>query len=167
MCRKRVPNIISRCTVAILSVCLMCAPAVFPVEPVQLPAFNVQGIDGSVSNTSAWPLQSKWLLVYVEGRSDPLLRRLSQPELSQVAARTIIIVGGLQLQDAQAVRNRFPQLASASWFVDSPRNAVAALGLQGAPILMGVQDKTVRWRINGFPRDPKFLQSVLTRWLTQ
>jgi hypothetical protein len=167
MSREKATTSISGCTVAIFCLCLIFAAVVFGVEPVQFPAFSVQGMDGSASNTSTWTLQSKWVVVYVEGRSDPLLRRLSQPEFSQVAVRTIIIVGGLQLQDAQAVQKKFPQLASASWFVDSPKNAVGALGLEGAPIMIGVQDKTLRWRVNGFPHDPKFLQSLLTRWIAQ
>jgi hypothetical protein len=141
--------------------------AVFPAEPVQLPAFSVQRMDGSASKTSDWSVQGKWLLIYVERRSDPLLRRLSQPEFSQLAARTTILLGGMQLQDAQAVQKNFPQLASASWFADSSRNAATALNLQGAPMIVGIQDRTIRWRVNGFPRDPKFLQSLLATWATQ
>jgi len=143
------------------------AAIVFAAEPVQLPEFSVQRMDGSTSKTSEWSLQGKWLLIYVEHRPDALLRRLSQPEYSQLESRTIIVLGGIPLHDAQVLQNRFPQLGGASWFVDVPKNATVALNLQGAPMIIGVQDRTVRWRVNGFPRDPKFLQSLLTTWTTQ
>jgi hypothetical protein len=141
--------------------------AAFPAEPVQLPIFSVQRMDGSASKTSDWSVQGKWLLIYVERRSDPLLRRLSQPEFSQVGVRTTIVLGGMQLQDAQLVQKNFPQLAAASWYTDTPRNAATALNLQGAPMIIGIQDRTLRWRVNGFPRDPKFFQSLLATWATQ
>jgi hypothetical protein len=155
---------------AVLSVCLFLAGTVFAVQSTPLPDFSVQTLGGSPFRSSDWPLQGKWLVIYVEGRCGTcagLLGRLNAREYPQLAARTIIIVGDTPLQDAQALQNKFPDLAAAGWYADPPRNASVAFNLHGAPVIIGVQDRVVHWQISGIPADRDVLHSVLTGWLRQ
>lgn len=143
------------------------AGAMLGAQPGPLPAFSVQRMDGTAVKSSDWSLQGKWLLIYVERGSDVLLRRLTQQDYPQLAGRIIMVAGGMQPQDAQNLQNRFPDLVGASWYVDTPRNASAALDLHSAPVIIGIQDGMMRWRINGFPADRKFMHSLLTTWAAQ
>lgn len=172
MCRKRTSSALNAWTgtrriLALLSGCLVLAGTILGVEPGPLPVFNVQRMDGSAAKSSDWTLQGKWLLIYAARGSDGLLRRLTQPEYPQLASRTIIVGGGMQLEGAQGFQKKFPDLAAAAWYVDTSGSASNALNLHGAPVILGIQDGVVHWRINGLPADRKLMHSLLTTWLTQ
>ena len=140
------------------------------VKTMPLPNLELQAPDGSTVKSSNWTLQGKWVLIYVEGRCGVctgLLGRLNKGDYPQLAAWTIVIAGGMQPKDVQALQQRFPDLARASWYADAPKNASAALDLRGAPVILGIQDKVVRWGSSGIPADPKRLQSMLTTWTAQ
>ena len=161
-----------RKTVALLLlvVSALLAGTAVAVKTMPLPNLELQALDGSTVNSSDWPLQGKWVLIYVEGRCGVctgLLVRLNKGDYPQLAAWTIVIAGGMQPKDVQALQQRFPDLARASWYADAPKNASAALDLRGAPVILGIQDKVVRWGSSGIPADPKRLQSMLTTWTTQ
>ncbi|PYV40043.1 MAG: hypothetical protein DMG09_07700 [Acidobacteria bacterium] len=145
-----------------LVVSALLAGTAVAVKTMPLPNLELQALDGSTVNSSDWPLQGKWVLIYVEGRCGVctgLLVRLNKGDYPQLAAWTIVIAGGMQPKDVH--------LARASWYADAPKNASAALDLRGAPVILGIQDKVVRWGSSGIPADPKRLQSMLTTWTAQ
>jgi hypothetical protein len=135
-----------------------------------LPNFDVQSLDGSTVRSGDWPLQGKWLVIYVEPRCQPcvtLLSRLTKQDFPQLAAWTIIIAGGLHPDEAKALQKRFPDLAAAQWYADPARNSSASMKSQGAPETFGVQNRNVQWSISGILPDQKHLQSALNTWCTQ
>jgi len=161
-----------RKTVALLLlvVSALLAGTAVAVKMMPLPNLELQALDGSTVKSSDWPLHGKWVLIYVEGRCDVctgLLGRLNKRDYPQLAAWTIVIAGGVQPEGVQGLQQRFPDLAGASWYADPSRNASAALSLRGAPVILGIQDKIVRWGSTGMPADSKRLQSMLTTWTTQ
>lgn len=165
-------RLVNRKSFVLLAVfaCLIAVAAVSAVQPLPLPEFTVQALDGSNSKSSDWQLQGKWLVIYVEGQCAPctgLLGRLNKQDYPQLPARTVIVVGGAQVQDAQALRSKLPDLAAAGWYADSTKNAPAVLNLRSAPVIVGLQDRVVRWHLNGVPANNSFLRSALTGWLTQ
>jgi hypothetical protein len=166
------PRLVSRksCVFLAAFACLLLAATLPAVQSLSLPDFTVQALDGSSSKSSDWQLQGKWLVIYVEGRCDPcvgLLGRLNKQDYPQLASRTVIVVGGAQVQDVQALRSKLPDLATAAWYADSTKNAPAVLNLRSAPVIVGLQDRVVHWHLNGVPADRKFLHSALTTWLGQ
>jgi len=153
-----------------LALSLMFAGVALAVENRPLPSFEVQNLDGSVVNTSTWAMEGKWVLIYLEGQCGPcthLLARLTKEQYPQLASRTIIIVAGSQPSDVKMLQKGFTDLAQASWYADPTRNAPKTLNLHGAPVTLGIQDKTIRWGISGIPPAPGLLPAVLKKWSAQ
>jgi len=167
-----ISSFLARKTVALsfLVVFALLTGTAVAVKTMPLPNIELQALDGSTVKSSDWPLQGKWVLIYVEGRCGVctgLLSRLNKGDYPQLAAWTIVIAGGVQPEGVQALQQRFPDLAGASWYADPSKNVSAALDLRGAPVILGIQDKVVRWGSSGIPADPKRLQSMLTTWTAQ
>ena len=169
---KLVSNLLGRMrwTAALIVVLLVLATLgrATPLEP--LPNFDVQALDGNTIHSGDWPLQGKWLVIYVEPRCQPctsLLTRLTKQDYPQLPAWTIIIVGGGHTDGVAALQKRFPDLATAQWFADPSRNASSALKLQGAPATFGVQNRNIQWTMGGILPDAKHLQAALNTWCTQ
>ena len=141
--------------------------AAHAAAPAPLPVFSIQALDGSPVSTSTWALQGKSLLIYVEGNCQPcatLLGRLLKKDFPQIAAHTIIIVGGAGPAGAKSLQQLYPDLNSATWYADPARAALSALNLQGAPVTMGLNGKVVQWSWSGVMPDAARLRSVLNSW---
>jgi len=137
------------------------------IAPTPLPAFSVQDLDGSSVSTSAWPVKGKSLVIYVKGNCQPcaaLLERLRKKHYPQLARHTTIIVGGVGAADAKALRLQYPDLSAATWYVDPPKTVATALHLQGAPVILGLQDNVVKWALSGMMHQAEQQQSVLNTW---
>jgi hypothetical protein len=154
----------------VLLILLLVAIRARATQIVPLPNFDVQALDGSAVHSDNWPLQGKWLIIYVEPRCQPcvaLLGRLNKQDFPQLPAWTIIIGGGMRPAEVTVLQRRFPDLASAQWFADPARNSSAGLKLQGAPATLGVQNRNVQWTMSGILPDPKHFQSALNTWCAQ
>jgi hypothetical protein len=154
----------------LLVACLFVAGSTVAAQRVTMPSFNLQLPGGSLARTSDWPLQGKWVLIYVEGRCQAcvtLLGRLTQKDYPQLAARTIIVGGGMQPAEVKALQTRFPDLAGAQWYADPSKNAAPALNFHGAPVILGIKDRVSQWGQSGLSPDPKRLQPMLMTWVTQ
>jgi hypothetical protein len=155
---------------ACLAPLLLLVQAVVAIENKPLPGFDVQALDGSPSNSSDWAMQGKWVVIYLEGQCGPcthILVRLKKDKYPRLASRAFIIVGGMQPGQVKAMQNGFADLSQATWYADPARNAVRALNLHGAPVTLGVEDKTLRWAISGNPHSKELLPSVLKKWTAQ
>jgi len=140
------------------------------IQKMTLPDFGVVALDGTNTQSGSWPVQGKHLLIYVESPCQAcvtVLGLLTKQDYPQLASNTIVLVGGMQPNDAQTVRKQFPDLAGAAWYADPSRNAVTSLKMQGAPVIFGIQDGTLRWSISGIPPDSKRFRSVLNTWCAQ
>src|SRR5277367_4290657 len=81
------------------------------VAPAPLPAFSVQGLDGTSVPSSSFSLKGKSLLIYVEGNCQScatLLGRLLQKDYPQLALHATIIVGGAGPLGAKALQQLYP-----------------------------------------------------------
>jgi hypothetical protein len=166
---RNVVRVASAWTMAVL-LALLPIPAAHATAPAALAAFTVQTLDGSTVSTATWTMQGKSLLIYVEANCQPcatLLARLVKKDYPQIAAHAIVIVGGSSPTGTKAVMQLYPELATASWFADPSRATLPALSLSGAPVIMGINGKTVQWSLSGVMKDPEQQRSVLNSWLTK
>jgi hypothetical protein len=170
------PNFARRISRRCLFIFALCAASLFVVHLLRatqiapLPNFDVQTLDGQTVHTADWPLQGKWLVIYVEPRCPTcvtLLSRLTAPDFPQLPAWTIVVAGGMQPGEVKKLQKRFPDLGNAQWFADPARNLATIFTLQGAPVTFGVQTRVVRWSISGILPDAKQFQSALNTWCTQ
>lgn len=151
-------------------VLLLLAQLGWATQVVPFPTFDVQALDAHIVSSADWPLQGKWLVIYVQPRCPScaaLLNRLNKQDFPQLPAWTIIIGGGMRPDEVTLLQKRFPDLATAQWFADPASNSSAALKLQGAPATFGVQNRNVQWTMSGVLPDLKHLQSALNTWCAQ
>ena len=137
------------------------------VEPVPLPDIQLTAADGSIVKSSALPSQGNWLIIYVQPRnqfSENLLRMFKKDQYPNLAQHAVIIVGG-SVDDLKNAQTRFPDLAAASWYADTNRSALGLLKLTGAPMILGIKQRTIAWTLSGILSDVNVAKSVLNTWV--
>jgi len=158
-----------------ISAALVCA-AVFVVvanlpaiEPVPLPALQLIGMDGQTVKTSDLPSKGNWLLIYVNPKShfcDEMLKIMKKDQYPDLPANAVFLVAGT-VDDAKALQAKYPDLAPASWYADPDRDAFVRLKLHGMPTVIGINQQTMKWTVNGVVPDPNTFKAILTGWIQQ
>ena len=137
------------------------------VEPVPLPDIQLTAADGSTVKSSALPTTGNWFIIYIQPRnqfSDNLLRLLKKDDYPTLAAHAVIIIGGTT-DDLKTAQARFPDLASATWYADTNRSAFTLMKLTGAPMILGIKQRTISWSLSGVLSDVNVAKSILNTWL--
>lgn len=150
-----------------LAILFLCATACQAIAPAPLPALSLQGLDGSPVSSSNWSLKGKSLLIYVQSdcRScNALLQSLNKKDYPHLASRVFIIVADVSPAGAKALQQLYPDLSSATWYVDSSNATATALKLQGAPVVFGLKDNVLQWALSGVMSDPAQQKSILNTW---
>lgn len=146
---------------------VLAARIAMAIQPTPLPDFELSTIDGQTVKSADLAGQGHWLLIYVQPNhhfSDRVLRLLKKQDYPQVAAHSIVIVGG-SADDAKALKAAYPDLASAGWYADTSRSAFNQLHLHGIPVILGFDKKTMLWDLNGILPDLSTEKSIVNSWL--
>jgi len=142
--------------------------AVSMAVPGSLLDFQIVNSSGqSVSSNKVAP-SDKWLLVYVQPQCAPcrtVVKMLNESELPGVANKVVLIVGGASSDATQSMALAFPNLPSTQWFADPQRTTYTQLSLQGAPVIIGLQQNTIRWALAGVNPDTPQFKSTLSSWV--
>jgi len=136
-------------------------------DPVPLPDFQLTTADGVLVKSATLPSQGNWLIIYVQPRSqfsDNLLRLLKRDQYPTLAQHAVIIVGG-SVDDLKAGQARFPELAQAAWYADTDKRAFGLMKLSGAPMILGIKQRTITWSLSGILADVNVAKSILNTWL--
>jgi hypothetical protein len=137
------------------------------VEPVPLPDIQLTAADGSTVKSNALPSQGNWLIIYIQPRnqfSDNLLRTLKRDQYPTLAQHAVIIVGG-GIEDLKTAQTRFPELALATWYADTNKSAFGLMKLTGAPMILGIKQRTITWSLSGMLSDVNVAKSILNTWV--
>lgn len=161
-------RVVGKFLVILLLACLVITPGnILAIDPAPIPDFQLTTLDGQTVKSSELPSAGNWLLVYVQPTShycDQLLKTMTADRYPTLAANAVFIVSGTA-DDAKAMKAKYPDLASATWYADPGRAAFAQLKLHGVPVILGVRDKTIQWSLNGILQDAKTMQSIITSWI--
>ena len=134
-------------------------------EPRTLPAFTVTALDGTATGRQAVVKTGRWLLAYVKPQSAPSRSLLAALEKARGAtASGVVVVVGADTTAAKALADEYPELKSAGWYADARGTAFKELRLTGVPVVLALQDDTVRWSLAGVAPDRETLPSVLGSW---
>src|SRR5207244_814556 len=93
-----------------------------------------------------------WLLIYVRpdcAPCDAVAYLWTEGDAPAAPARVRVIVGGATAATLGQVQARYPMLNGAAWYADSNDEAARALGLTGAPVLLGMRGAAIAWRSQG------------------
>jgi hypothetical protein len=156
-----------RAVAIILGMVFLLSMMAVAIEPVPLPDIQLTAADGSTVKSSALPTTGNWLIIYIQPRnqfSDNLLRLLKKDQYPTLAAHAVIIIGG-STDDLKTAQSRFPDLASATWYADTNRSAFNLMKLTGAPMILGIKERTISWSLSGVLADVNVAKSILNTWL--
>jgi len=158
-----------------ISLALICSAiftlvgSLWAMDPVPLPAFQVTSVDGQIVKSSDLPSKGNWLLIYVTPKShfcEEMLKSMKKEQYPDLPLSAIFLVGG-SVDEVKALQAKYPDLAAASWYADPSRNAFAQMKLHGVPTVVGVNQQTMKWIVNGIIPDPGTFKAILNSWIQQ
>jgi len=122
-----------------------------------IPSFAVEGFSGSIDST--WLFVGRRVVLAVIGPScpgvEPFLSFRKRLDLKGLTVKTdralILCIGGKREEKDTPI-----------W--SAPNEAMAALGITGTPMLLGIEDNRVKWRMGGLV--PKW-QVLAENWLRE
>lgn len=132
-----------------------------------LPAFPLTAMDGTVVQSTDVMPEGHALLLFVQAGCRPcdnLLSSIKTEKMPAIPARLIVVVGGASLDDVAAMKARYPDLQESVWLADTPWAGWSRLGLSGLPIVEGMRDNSLEWRLSG-AQPPDKIASVLGTWV--
>lgn len=142
-----------------------------PAAPSRLPDFELTTLDGGATRTAAAvPGQGKWLIVYVQPNCAPcdaLLGLIKRDEHPDLPARMVIIDGGASAVSAGEARRQFAELSDARWYADTTGVGWTALDMSGAPMVFGMNDGMIQWRLSGMNPPKADVKSILASWVRE
>jgi hypothetical protein len=154
----------------VVGIVLMGLAAVRANQATPLPDLALMNLEGTALKGQTELPSGKWLLVYVQPNCRPcdrLLNLVKQDENPGLASRMVIVAGGVDRATAAAARDKLRDLADARWYTDQSGKASAALKMSGVPMVFGVRDKMIEWRLSGvLPADSK-VKSILASWVAE
>jgi hypothetical protein len=132
-----------------------------------MPSFAVVASGGAAIRSDGLSGSSRWLLAYVGAETvsgDRLLRAMDSWGID--TARVVILVSG----DVSSIEGRIRPLmatagASVAVYADPNGSAARALKLGSGPALVGVDNGTIAWTVQGVLNDPAMVESVVRHWL--
>lgn len=130
-----------------------------------LPDLSLTSLDGEAIPPGNLSRSGRWLLVYVQpesGTSRSLLKRL-EPAVRKAGPAVVVVVGA-SAESARSLAASSPALGEAAFYADPTHEAFAALGLRGAPVVLGIRDQTIEWTLAGTVVDTRTFESILTTW---
>jgi hypothetical protein len=139
------------------------------IERKPLPAFDLIDVEGRVTQSTRLSSPGPWLIVYVRPDCPPCETVLRSVDLDQdpaLPSRIVVVVGTADLGALQQIRQRFPALASSSWYADASTGA-PALGIASAPAVVGVRDGIVQWSVAGVLNDATDIRTIMTNWVNR
>jgi hypothetical protein len=109
------------------------------------------------------------LFVYLEPGTAPnneLVRLLAKCRTPQFLARTVVVVAGRAREGQQWLEEAFgEQPLPFVWYSDPRLEVRAALELPGAPMMAGMREDRVAWRLLGVLSRPESLESIVRTWV--
>lgn len=140
------------------------------IERKPLPAFTVTTLGGAAVQSAEITQPGKWLFIYVQpqcAQCEALLRALDGAGQPAAVARMAIVVGGLDEAGAARFAETFPNLATATWYVDAGRVAPRLTKAPGLPFAFGMRDAVTTWAQVGAVPDTASAVSALVSWTRQ
>jgi len=143
-------TIIRLLTIAAVAGLLAPAPAGAADRP--LPDFAVTASDAATVSSAQLGDADRWLLIYIRpdcAPCDSVVYLWSDGDAPAAPSRVRVIVGAASPAVLAQVQAKYPLLNGAAWYADSNGEAARALGLTGAPVLLGMRGTAIAWTSHG------------------
>lgn len=151
----------------LVSLCLLSLAGA--INPAPLPAIQLTSVDNLQIQNSDLPSKGNWLLFYVQPSSqfsDNLLKQFKREQYPGLEQHAVIIVGG-SVDDLKNMKTKYAELSQATWYADTSKNAFTLLKLHGVPVILGINQQTIQWSLNGVLSDTNVSKSIVNTWIQQ
>ena len=132
-----------------------------------LPAFTLINSGGADVQSAELTQDGRWLFVCIQPACEPcdtLLRTIDEAEQPRVAARMVIVVGGVDAIGLAQIAAGFPKLTTAAWYADSTRSVPRLVKAPGSPFVFGLKQQVTEWGMVGVVPDAVSAKSALVGW---
>lgn len=132
-----------------------------------LPDFQLTTAAGEAVSTEGAALTTgRKLLVYVRPNCRPCetLLKLVDPAENPSTPAAMVVVVGTGSEQLTAVQADYPHLQQAAWFADATGTVWKALQLSGTPVVLGLNNGVVEWRLRGVTPGDDEVKSILSTW---
>lgn len=166
--------------VCVVALALACAEASHAAPQEGVPQFAVRTLGGQEVSSDSLLRSEPWVLAYVDSgaASRDLLaaitRRGALPDRPRNGGGIVVIVRGDPAAAGQlagvldktgAAARGF---APSHWYADPAGHAARAMGVKGAPALLGVDERNIiRWRMDGPLLKPVEVRALIERWVNR
>jgi hypothetical protein len=136
-------------------------------SPPALPDVQLTTVNGATVKTGDLLKTGKWLVVAMQPNCQPCLALLHSlnANVRRVAVEQIVFVVAANADQTREQAARFPRLSTAIWCSDSEEKLAAGLQLTTTPVMLGIQDAQIAWRISGIPPQRDDLPAVVRNWV--
>jgi hypothetical protein len=146
------------------------AGAAFAAEARPLPSFTVVSPEGREVTASSLTTEARWVLIYLKPggtATSRLFAALAGWQFSPESMKRLVFIveGPVDKTAAYLAKQTASGLGDLVWYADPEGNAAQALGLTGAPALMGIRDGAIDWTLAGVLNDPAAYASVVRTWI--
>lgn len=150
---------------AAIALCLGAATEAIERKP--LPAFTLTTLGGATTQSADLTQDGRWLFIYVRPACDQcaaLLNTIDEADQPLVAARMVIVIGGLDVAGAAQFAAAFPKLTTAAWYADPSRSVPRLVKAPGIPFVFGMKQRITEWGWIGLLPDAASATSALVSW---
>lgn len=136
--------------------------------PLIVPEFTVTALDGTAMKSAQIPIQHQWLLIYVTPNCracEKLLNLIDNKNDMGLPTKVVVVNGRADSKQSAKVAQKFPDLRGASWYADPTADAFKKLELRGAPMIVGLRQNVVMWKMAGLLNgDTEKVRSIMNSW---
>jgi hypothetical protein len=154
--------------VACVALVALLGSSLHAIERKPLPEFALSALDGTETSSADLVAEGQWLLVYVQmgcPSCDTLMQTLVDQH-SELARRTVIVIGGVNAATATKLAGAFPALSAARWYADRSNALAETLRAAGVPVVYGLRGKMLEWSLTGIVPDAATYRTTLVSWVT-
>jgi hypothetical protein len=135
------------------------------------PPFSVAAPEGGRWTSASIGENSRALVVYVVPGSpsaERLFAALDEWQVQGLEQHLLVLVAA-PLDRAREYMRRWEAVLppGLTWAADDRREAWQALGITGSPVLFGVANGEVAWKVAGVLNEPGMLESIVRTWVEQ
>lgn len=129
----------------------------------ELPNLALRTLEDEEAGGDAYLRSGKWLLAYVGSHSGPSAKVLQTLQQREARTPLVVVVNG-SVDDARRLAAGAGARLEATWLVDPEADLARSLELRAIPVVLGLDGKTIRWRVTGALPNRKTLRSIVGSW---
>lgn len=166
-----VTDMMKRAICGVIAAIAIAASPLRATEERPMPVFSVTRADDTAVPSTQLNAASQYVLIYVRPNCRPcdrLLDLLAHWNAPELTSRVVFLYSGTGAAAAEYAAAHVPaEAGQAIAYGDPTGDALRALKLTGAPVIIGVRGGRLLWSVSGVLNDATAVESLVKTWITQ